>query len=182
MVRSESKWYETMNSTPKSQEPKMRKTHLASFSVCFMLALLLSVPVFSKPRPASQDQRAARAEQNLQKEVRHELVMLPYYSVFDNLAYRVQDDKVELDGQVTRPTLKSDAENVVKRIEGVRSVTNNIEVLPPLAHGRPTPPRSVPCNLQRRGPLEILLVGRAIHSHHREKRTRGAGGSRRQRG
>ncbi len=64
------------------------------------------------------------------KEVRHELVMLPYYSVFDNLAYRVDGGKVTLFGQVVRPTLKSDAENVVKKIEGVTSVDNEIEVLP----------------------------------------------------
>ncbi len=64
------------------------------------------------------------------KEVRHELVMLPYYSVFDNLAYKVDGDTVTLLGQVARPTLKSDAENVVKRIEGVEHVVNKIEVLP----------------------------------------------------
>ena len=46
------------------------------------------------------------------KEVRHELVMLPYYSVFDDLAYKVDGDTVTLFGAVTRPTLKSDAENV----------------------------------------------------------------------
>jgi hyperosmotically inducible protein len=69
-------------------------------------------------------------EQKLMKEVRHELVMLPYYGVFDNLAYRVDGAKVTLFGQVTRPTLKSDAENVVKRIEGVERVDNEIEVLP----------------------------------------------------
>ena len=56
--------------------------------------------------------------------------MLPYYGVFDNLAYRVDGDTVTLMGQVTRPTLKSDAENVVKRIEGVERVVNHIEVLP----------------------------------------------------
>ena len=64
------------------------------------------------------------------KEVRHELVMLPYYGVFDNLAYRVDGAKVTLFGQVTKPTLKSDAENAVKRIEGVQNVDNQIEVLP----------------------------------------------------
>jgi hyperosmotically inducible protein len=64
------------------------------------------------------------------QEVRHELVMLPYYSIFDNLSYRVDGSTVTLFGQVTRPTLKSDAENVVKRIEGVTRVINNIEVLP----------------------------------------------------
>jgi hyperosmotically inducible protein len=66
----------------------------------------------------------------LVKEVRHELVMLPYYNVFDNLAYKVEGSTVTLMGQVTRPTLKSDAENVVKRIEGVEKVVNNLEVLP----------------------------------------------------
>jgi hyperosmotically inducible periplasmic protein len=64
------------------------------------------------------------------KEVRHELVMLPYYGVFDNLAYRVDGGTVTLFGQVTRPTLKSDAEKAVKSIEGVERVINNIEVLP----------------------------------------------------
>src|ERR1700722_20077491 len=69
-------------------------------------------------------------QEKITKEVRHELVMLPYYSVFDNLAYRVDGSKVTLFGQVVRPTLKSDAENVVKRVEGVTAVDNQIEVLP----------------------------------------------------
>jgi hyperosmotically inducible periplasmic protein len=64
------------------------------------------------------------------REVRHELVMLPYYGVFDNLAYRVDGSTVTLLGQVRDPVLKSDAENVVKRIEGVSKVDNKIEVLP----------------------------------------------------
>ncbi len=66
----------------------------------------------------------------IEREVRHELVMLPYYGVFDNLAFRVDGSNVTLLGQVTRPTLKSDAENVVKRIEGVEHVNNQIQVLP----------------------------------------------------
>ncbi len=67
---------------------------------------------------------------DLSKEVRHELVMLPYYGVFDNLAYRVDGSKVTLFGQVRDPKLKSDAEKAVKSIEGVQSVDNQIEVLP----------------------------------------------------
>ena len=74
---------------------------------------------------------APAANDRIVREVRHELVMLPYYNVFDNLAYRVDGNTVTLFGQVTRPTLKSDAENVVKKIEGVERVVNNIEVLPP---------------------------------------------------
>src|SRR6516164_669473 len=73
----------------------------------------------------------AAANDRIIREVRHELVMLPYYGVFDNLSYRVDGNTVTLFGQVTRPTLKSDAENVVKKIEGVERVINNIEVLPP---------------------------------------------------
>jgi hyperosmotically inducible protein len=69
--------------------------------------------------------------QRIQKEVRHELLMLPYLGVFDNLAYKVDGSTVTLMGQVTRPTLKTDAERVVKGIEGVEKVDNQIEVLPP---------------------------------------------------
>ena len=79
-------------------------------------------------RQAAQPSAAATAR--ITKEVRHELLMLPYFSVFDNLAYKVDGYNVTLMGQVTRPTLKSDAENVVKRIEGVEHVDNQIEVLP----------------------------------------------------
>jgi hyperosmotically inducible protein len=56
--------------------------------------------------------------------------MLPYFGVFDNIAYKVDGYTVTLLGQVVRPTLKSDAENAVKHIEGVEKVDNQIEVLP----------------------------------------------------
>ena len=69
-------------------------------------------------------------DDRLVKEVRHELLMLPYYGVFDNLTYSVNDGKVEIKGDVSRPTLKSDAENVIKGIEGVTQVQNSINVLP----------------------------------------------------
>ena len=73
-----------------------------------------------------------RGLERITKEVRHELVMLPFYGIFDNLAYKVDPDgTVELFGQVARPTLKTDAERAVKNIEGVTRVVNNIEVLPP---------------------------------------------------
>jgi hyperosmotically inducible periplasmic protein len=78
-----------------------------------------------------QKNQEPRTQQQLQNEVRHQLVLLPYYSVFDNLAFRIDGDRVILEGQVVRPSTKSDAEGVVKRIEGVSSVVNNIEVLPP---------------------------------------------------
>lgn len=76
------------------------------------------------------DQKRPVGYDRFVKEIRHELVMLPYYGVFDNLSYKVDGYKVTLMGQVVRPTLKSDAERVVKGIEGVETVDNQIEVLP----------------------------------------------------
>ena len=92
-----------------------------------MLALTVGS---TAPAQAQNRSRLAGAQSSLEKEVRHELVMLPYYGVFDNLAFRVNGSQVELYGQVTRPTLKSDAERVVRQIEGVEKVANNIESCP----------------------------------------------------
>ncbi len=116
----------------------MKKSLLATVA----LPLILSMTIFSMTAPASaaiQDNPAPGAlnQKSLDriiKEVRHELVMLPYYGVFDNLAYKVDaDGTVTLLGEVSPvrgPVLKSDAERAVKRIEGVEKVVNNIEVLP----------------------------------------------------
>src|SRR6266404_299432 len=103
------------------------RNHLKQISTLALLfATLLSIPATaSLQRPAT-----AKAGDRIAREVRHELIMLPYYGVFDFLAYEVNGYTVTLLGQVTRPTLKSDAEAVVKRIEGVEKVNNQIEVLP----------------------------------------------------
>jgi hyperosmotically inducible protein len=78
-----------------------------------------------------QGEPSPKAEARIAREVRHELLMLPYFGVFDNIAFKVQGYNVTLFGQVVRPALKSDAEHVVKHIEGVERVDNQIEVLPP---------------------------------------------------
>jgi len=69
-------------------------------------------------------------ESRMIQEVRHQLVMLPYYGVFDDLGFTVNGGTVTLEGQVTQPVLKDDAGRVVKRVEGVTNVVNNVEVLP----------------------------------------------------
>jgi hyperosmotically inducible protein len=69
-------------------------------------------------------------EARVVQEVRHQLVMLPYFGVFDDLGFTVNGGTVTLVGQVTQPVLKDDAGRTVKRIEGVTNVVNNIEVLP----------------------------------------------------
>src|ERR1035437_6245572 len=96
------------------------------------------VPGLAQDKDKNKDKNGAdrtanmggRGQDRVTREVRHELVILPYYGVFDNLVYRVDGSTVRLYGQVTRPTLKNDAENVVKGIEGVTRVDNQIEVLP----------------------------------------------------
>jgi len=75
--------------------------------------------------------QSAKSEERIIREVRHELLMLPYFGVFDYIAFKVDGGTVTLTGEVVRPVLKSDAENAVKRIEGVERVNNQIEVLPP---------------------------------------------------
>ena len=92
---------------------------LGKTAICFALA----AAAFAQPIPRSQER--------IVREVRHELVMLPYFGVFDYIAFQVNGYKVTLLGQVTRPALKSDAESAIKGIEGVEAVDNQIEVLPP---------------------------------------------------
>jgi osmotically-inducible protein OsmY len=97
-------------------------------SAVLVVTLLSTVALgFAQDR----DQPSAKAQERITREVRHELLMLPYFGVFDYIAYKVDGYTVTLLGQVVRPSLKSDAENVVKHIEGVEKVDNQIEVLPP---------------------------------------------------
>ena len=86
-------------------------------------AAALALCLFASVAPGAELTR-------LERQVRHELVMLPYYSVFDNLSYRIDGGKVTLMGEVSRPTLKKDAGRVVERIEEVTEVVNRIDVLP----------------------------------------------------
>ncbi len=110
----------------------MRKELRALFVAALLATSIVALPnsVAARPQDEKKQRSEAKYREKLYKEVRHQLVMLPWYSVFDNLAYQVDGDKVTLYGQVTRPVLKSDAETAVKSIEGVASVVNSIEVLP----------------------------------------------------
>ena len=93
----------------------------------FLTGLLALAPLGG----AQNAQPPSKAEERIIKEVRHELLMLPYFGVFDYIAFKVEGPTVTLIGQVVRPVLKSDAENSIKHIEGVEKVVNQIEVLPP---------------------------------------------------
>jgi hypothetical protein len=96
------------------------------------LVVVLGLPIagYSQNLDHPQD-RQERQTAALKDEVRHQLVMLPYFSVFDWLEAQVSPDgTVTLMGEVTQPILKSDAEKSIKRLESATSVVNKIEVLP----------------------------------------------------
>src|ERR1700676_709199 len=95
--------------------------------VAAVILLSLAALAFSQDR----NQPSARSQERIIREVRHELLMLPWFGVFDYIAFKVDGSTVTLLGQVVRPSLKSDAENAVKHIEGVEKVDNQIEALPP---------------------------------------------------
>src|SRR5436190_13120303 len=99
-----------------------------------VLLLAFVVAGFAQSAVVRTD-NSQRSSDRISREVRHEVLMLPYYSVFDAIQYQVNGDTVTLSGAVTNPTLKSDAENAVKKIEGVEQVKNTIDVLPPSSMG-----------------------------------------------
>ena len=76
---------------------------------------------------------APSVPKTLEERVRHEINMLPYYGVFDDILFRVDGDRVTLTGQVWQPVLKLQTESAIKGIEGVKQVDDQIEVLP-LSH------------------------------------------------
>ncbi|MDQ1390810.1 MAG: hypothetical protein QOF56_4264 [Acidobacteriaceae bacterium] len=93
-----------------------------------IVTILLSLSLLSLAQDRGQP--SAKSQERITREVRHELLMLPWFGVFDNIAFKVDGSTVTLLGQVVRPSLKSDAENALKHIEGVEKVENQIEVLP----------------------------------------------------
>jgi len=80
---------------------------------------------------AAQSTATQHSQERISHEVRNELITLPQFSIFDNLAFKVDGETVTLTGQVRNPILKDSAEKVVKDVEGVKGVNNKIEVLPP---------------------------------------------------
>src|ERR1044072_4945800 len=105
---------------------KTKKNAISKFAISAFATLLLAVV------PSVVMAQASRGASNpqLERRVRHELVTLPYYGVFDNLAYQVNGGTVTLYGEVVRSSTRSDAAGRVKRISGVTRVVNNIKVLP----------------------------------------------------
>ncbi len=94
------------------------------------MRLILGIVLTLAAAPLMGQRPSERGSARLIKEIRHEILTLPYYDVFDWVTFQLDGYKVTLNGSVSRPTLRSDIERVVKGIEGVEGVANNIEVLP----------------------------------------------------
>lgn len=101
------------------------------FVISVAALAVLAVTASSAPAQQQSPRNSAKSDETIKREVRHELALLPWYSVFDNLQYSVSGYKVTLIGQVVHATLKDDAEAAVKHVEGVESIDNQIEILPP---------------------------------------------------
>jgi hyperosmotically inducible periplasmic protein len=113
----------------------MRRSIIALLGIMLtasVVSSIASVPGPARTLPEQQQKSSSQSTlEYMKKEVRHELLTLPWYGIFDWLEADIKNqDTVILRGQVVRPTTKSDAESRVKGIEGVEKVINEIEVLP----------------------------------------------------
>jgi hyperosmotically inducible periplasmic protein len=104
----------------------------AIWSAVFAQLLALAAPaLLAQAIPAQKPPKAdEKRPPSLSREIHHQILVLPFYSVFDSIAFTLDGSKVTLTGQVLRTTLKENAEAAVKSIEGVNVVINHIEVLP----------------------------------------------------
>ena len=98
--------------------------------VAVSVALVTGASAVALPDNPDQHMQISTTQDRIVREVRHELLMLPQFSIFDNLSYRIEDNTVTLLGQVRNAILKDEAQAVVKEIEGVQQVNNQIEILP----------------------------------------------------
>lgn len=104
--------------------------HALNWAITGISALALLTPSVLPQQEAEAPEAKQQATLKLAQEVRRQIVTQPRYGVFDYIHFVIQGDTVILRGKASRPVLKSDIENAVKRIEGINTVKNEIEVLP----------------------------------------------------
>jgi hyperosmotically inducible protein len=109
----------------------MMKKLLGWFFPAWMCVALAAFAMAQEPgAPAQPASGSQRMQERITHEVRHELVMLPQLTIFDSVQFKVDGSKVTLMGQVVNGSIKDSAEKVVKSVEGVETVVNQIEILP----------------------------------------------------
>lgn len=92
-----------------------------------VVARLVAAPAL----PQRDSQPSPKFTRHAEKQIRHEILMLPYYDVFDVIGFKLEGYNVTLFGHVVNATLKSDAEHAIRKIEGIEKINNQIEILPP---------------------------------------------------
>lgn len=132
-----------------------RKPVLSAVAV---LSVLLSSAAFSQEEATAPDAQQ-QALLNMAKQIHKQIVTLPQYGVFDNIYFGIKGDTVTLYGKASRPVLKSSAENVVKKVEGVKNVVNQIDVLP-VSPNDDRIRAAVYASIYRYGPLQRYSSGR----------------------
>jgi hyperosmotically inducible protein len=137
-------------------------SHLQRFFAALAIVLCLAASAWGVVQ--NNKTFSPKAQARITKEVRHRILMLPDFGTFDNIAFKLNGYDVVLIGQVTRPSLKDDAQRVVQKIEGVERVVNQIEVLPASGFDDRLR-RDLFIAIYRYGPLQHYGVGsnRPIH-------------------
>lgn len=124
----------------------------------YAITLMVCTMSFSQAIAQGDKKFSAKAQDRITKEVRHQILSLPDFGTFDNIAFKLNGYDVILYGQVVQPTLKDNAEKVIKKIEGVERVENHIEVLPTSANDSRLR-RDLFIAIYRYGPLQHYGVG-----------------------
>jgi len=110
------------------------KTHTLAVLCSSAVILASASAVAARPQPHSDSRQTASQTEDtarMYQQVRHQLVMLPWLSVFDNVEFKIEGDRVTVMGQVLTPALKDEATEAAKKVEGVVRVENQIKILPP---------------------------------------------------
>lgn len=146
-----------------STEAQMKRKEIG-LSVVFAVLTVHGMALAATAQAQGKQTFSPKAQARITREVRHQILMLPEFGVFDNIAFKVDGYDVILLGQVTQALLRSEAERVVKKIEGVERVENRIEVLP-VSLNDDRLRREVFRAIYRYGPLQHYGIGsnRPIH-------------------
>jgi|SRR5215831_1131981 len=122
--------------------------------IAILFLFIASTLAPAQPKPTY----SPKAQERITKEVRHQILSLPDFDTFDNIAFKLNGYDVILYGQVVQPALKDDAAKVIRKIEGVERVENHIEVLPTSGNDDRLR-RDLFVAIYRYGPLQHYGVG-----------------------
>jgi hyperosmotically inducible periplasmic protein len=93
--------------------------------------ILMAAALVATAGAAGKDKAVGpQTDADVVKNVRHEILMYPNYTLWDDVSFRVENGSVELLGAVNQPYKKSDLQKIIQHVPGVTAVTNQLKVLP----------------------------------------------------